>query len=127
MQTSETFSRIWSAFDEGQIVATCAWCGRVWIDEAWVSPPAAALAAVDTDTRSPIPSATRAANALVANAGNPTRQGLRRSRDGRHVHHSRLYVSASALVALLVILIAPSSAAFVRRLSIWCSSYEGEA
>lgn len=48
MQTSETFSRIWSAFDEGQIVATCAWCGRVWIDEAWVSPPPAALAAVDT-------------------------------------------------------------------------------
>lgn len=47
MHTSDTFSRIWSAFDAGEIVPTCAWCGRVRVDGTWLLPPPAALAAVD--------------------------------------------------------------------------------
>ncbi|HLX20853.1 MAG TPA: hypothetical protein VKR23_11950 [Gaiellaceae bacterium] len=41
------FLRIWDAFDAGEILPACAWCGRVWIDGAWLSPPRASLAAVD--------------------------------------------------------------------------------
>ena len=44
---SDRLSRIWSAFDSGQILTACAWCGRVRIDDVWVAPPPAALAAVD--------------------------------------------------------------------------------
>ena len=47
MDTSETFSRIWTAFDACQMLAACAWCGRVRIDETWLLPPPAALAAID--------------------------------------------------------------------------------
>jgi len=47
VEASEVFSRIWSAFDTGLLVPSCAWCGRVRIDDTWVVPPRSVLAAVD--------------------------------------------------------------------------------
>jgi hypothetical protein len=47
VEASEVFSRIVAIYDDGGIVPTCAWCGRVRIDDAWIVPPAAALAAID--------------------------------------------------------------------------------
>jgi hypothetical protein len=47
MDTSDSFLRIWTAFDTGQILPACAWCGRVRIDETWLLPSPAVLAAVD--------------------------------------------------------------------------------
>jgi hypothetical protein len=43
----DTFSRIWSAFDAGQILPACAWCGRVRIDDTWLVPSPGILAAID--------------------------------------------------------------------------------
>ncbi|HEY3542415.1 MAG TPA: hypothetical protein VGK79_07720 [Gaiellaceae bacterium] len=47
MDSSDTFLRIWTAFDAGEILPACAWCGRVRIDDIWLMPSPAALAAVD--------------------------------------------------------------------------------
>jgi hypothetical protein len=43
----DTFSRIWNAFDAGQILPACAWCGRVRIDDTWLVPSPGILAAID--------------------------------------------------------------------------------
>jgi hypothetical protein len=47
MDGTDTFSRIWTAFEDGRILPACAWCGRVRIDEDWLAPSPAALAAID--------------------------------------------------------------------------------
>lgn len=47
MELNASFSRIWTAFDTGEILPFCAWCGRVRIDETWLLPSRAALAAID--------------------------------------------------------------------------------
>lgn len=47
MDTSDTFSRIWTAFDDARVLPACAWCKRVRIDETWLMPSRAALAAID--------------------------------------------------------------------------------
>jgi hypothetical protein len=47
VEASEVFSRIVAIYDDGGILPACAWCGRVRIDDAWIVPPAAALAAID--------------------------------------------------------------------------------
>jgi hypothetical protein len=47
MDNTEVFSRIWATFEAGELLAACAWCGRVRIDDAWIHPPPAALVAVD--------------------------------------------------------------------------------
>jgi hypothetical protein len=47
MNTKEIFSRIWNAYERGELVAKCAWCGRIRIDDTWLPPPLAALAAID--------------------------------------------------------------------------------
>lgn len=41
------FARVWDAFDAGQLIPTCAWCGRVRIGGTWLLVPRAALAAID--------------------------------------------------------------------------------
>lgn len=41
------FSRIWDAFETGEILSACAWCGRVRIDDTWLRPSLAALVAID--------------------------------------------------------------------------------
>jgi hypothetical protein len=43
----DLFSRIWTAFETARVLPACAWCGRVRVDEGWVVPPPAALAAID--------------------------------------------------------------------------------
>jgi hypothetical protein len=45
--TPSLFSEIWTLFDRGELVAHCAWCGRVRIAETWVFPPNGALDAID--------------------------------------------------------------------------------
>ncbi|HWX09005.1 MAG TPA: hypothetical protein VNY33_03415 [Gaiellaceae bacterium] len=47
MDRNEVFSRIVAAYEAGELVPMCAWCGRVRIEGEWVLPPAAALAAID--------------------------------------------------------------------------------
>jgi hypothetical protein len=47
LDRNEVFSRIVSAYEAGDLVPMCAWCGRVRLDDVWVLPPAAALAAID--------------------------------------------------------------------------------
>ena len=47
VDTSEVFSRIVAISEDGGVVPTCAWCGRVRIDDTWVVPPPAALDAID--------------------------------------------------------------------------------
>jgi hypothetical protein len=47
MERSDAFARVWAAFDAGDILPACAWCGRVRIDEIWLLPSGAALAAID--------------------------------------------------------------------------------
>jgi len=47
VDTNQIFSYMWTTFEAGQMLTTCAWCRRVWVDSAWVVPPRAALAAID--------------------------------------------------------------------------------
>jgi hypothetical protein len=47
MDTQEAFTRIFTAFEEGQMLPACAWCGRVRVEDQWIVPPQAALAAID--------------------------------------------------------------------------------
>jgi hypothetical protein len=47
MSSNDLFSRIWAVYEAGDLIAVCAWCGRVRIDGEWVVPPRAALAAID--------------------------------------------------------------------------------
>ena len=47
MNASQVFSRVWAAFDAGEIVIVCAWCKRVRIDDAWFPPPPAVGDAMD--------------------------------------------------------------------------------
>jgi hypothetical protein len=44
----DVWSHIWVTVDAGDLVASCAWCGRVRIDDIWLVPSPAALAAIDT-------------------------------------------------------------------------------
>jgi hypothetical protein len=47
MDERDVFSRIVGAYEDGVVVPACAWCGRVRIDDTWLVPPPAALAAID--------------------------------------------------------------------------------
>ena len=47
VDTADTFSQIWTAFEAGHVLPACAWCGQIRIDEARLTPPPAALAAID--------------------------------------------------------------------------------
>ena len=47
MDDPDTFSRIWTAFDDARVLPACAWCKRVRIDDTWLMPSPAALAAID--------------------------------------------------------------------------------
>jgi hypothetical protein len=47
MEAPDVFSRIWAVYDAGDLLATCAWCGRVRLDDKWLLPPRAALDAID--------------------------------------------------------------------------------
>jgi hypothetical protein len=47
MEAPDVFSRIWAVYDAGELLVTCAWCGRVRLDGMWLLPPRAALDAID--------------------------------------------------------------------------------
>ena len=47
METSDVFARIVAIYEAGGVLPICAWCGRVRIDDTWLTPPPAALAAID--------------------------------------------------------------------------------
>jgi hypothetical protein len=47
VSTNDVFAHIVAIYERGGVLPICAWCGRVRIDESWVRPPRAALAAID--------------------------------------------------------------------------------
>jgi hypothetical protein len=47
MDTNSIFARIWAVYEDGGLLAMCAWCGRVRLDGDWLFPSQAAIAAVD--------------------------------------------------------------------------------
>lgn len=47
MVPSEVANRIWSAYEAGDLITTCAWCDRVELGGDWLLAPRAALAAID--------------------------------------------------------------------------------
>jgi hypothetical protein len=48
VNSNQIFSRVWAAFDEGEIMTACAWCGRVRLDGGWRRPPVAVVDAIDS-------------------------------------------------------------------------------
>jgi hypothetical protein len=46
--TDEVMRRILDTYEAGDLITTCAWCGRVTIDGEWVLAPRAALTAIDS-------------------------------------------------------------------------------
>ena len=50
MDASEVTRRMVAAYEAGELVTTCAWCGRVTFDGEWVRVPHAALLAIDAHT-----------------------------------------------------------------------------
>ena len=48
LDPNEFLAHIWNAYETGALVALCAWCGRVRIQEGlWVAPPQGALSTID--------------------------------------------------------------------------------
>ncbi|MGZ4335398.1 MAG: hypothetical protein ACXVRJ_14155 [Gaiellaceae bacterium] len=47
-EPDDVFSRVWAAYEAGDLIPACAWCERVRIDDRWLVAPRAALAAIDT-------------------------------------------------------------------------------
>ena len=47
MFRSEVFTTVWDAFDVGDLVPVCAWCGRLRLDGSWVGPAPGVLLTID--------------------------------------------------------------------------------
>jgi hypothetical protein len=47
VDASEVTSRIVAAYEAGEIITSCAWCGRVNLDGGWVQVPREALRAIN--------------------------------------------------------------------------------
>jgi hypothetical protein len=63
MDQKEVLARIWEAYEAGELIPACAWCGRVRIERKWLAPPPGALAVIDapmTLSHSICPSCLRA-------------------------------------------------------------------
>jgi hypothetical protein len=48
MDAAQVFLRILKAFETGELLGSCAWCGRVRIDGAWFVPSRAVVDAAAT-------------------------------------------------------------------------------
>jgi hypothetical protein len=47
MDTGEVMRGILAKYEAGELISSCAWCGRVSIDGEWLVAPHAALEAID--------------------------------------------------------------------------------
>jgi hypothetical protein len=47
MDRSAVLAHIWSAYDAGELIPICAWCGSVRIEAEWIAPPVGALSMID--------------------------------------------------------------------------------
>lgn len=47
MERSEFVATILDAYEAGELILICAWCGQVQIDREWVVPPPRTLSTVD--------------------------------------------------------------------------------
>jgi len=47
LERNEFLTNIWEAYEAGQLIPVCAWCGRVWIQEQWFAPPGGMLSTID--------------------------------------------------------------------------------
>jgi hypothetical protein len=47
MDRNNIFTRIWAVYEDGGLLAMCAWCGRVRLDSEWVFAPRSVLVAID--------------------------------------------------------------------------------
>jgi hypothetical protein len=41
------FWEVWDTFDRGEVIATCAWCDRIRLDDGWQHAPTGVLDAID--------------------------------------------------------------------------------
>jgi hypothetical protein len=47
MDRNRFFDKIWEAYEAGDFIAACAWCGRLQVEEEWVDPQHGALSTID--------------------------------------------------------------------------------
>jgi hypothetical protein len=47
VERSEFVSAVLAAYETGNLIPACAWCGRLLIGEEWVRPPLGGLSTVD--------------------------------------------------------------------------------
>ena len=47
MHPGEVQAKIAEAYDAGELIPACAWCGRLSIEEEWIVPPTGVLATID--------------------------------------------------------------------------------
>jgi hypothetical protein len=68
MDLNEVLAKIWEAYEAGELVTACAWCGRVRIEGEWYDPPQWALSTIDDLTLSHL-ICPRCAAQLTRNSG----------------------------------------------------------
>jgi hypothetical protein len=44
---NEVFAKVWEAYEAGELIPACAWCGCVRIGEEWLERPHGALSTID--------------------------------------------------------------------------------
>ena len=47
MHPGQVQAKIAEAYDAGDLILACAWCGRLSIEEEWIVPPTGVLATID--------------------------------------------------------------------------------
>ena len=47
MERSEFVSVVLAAYESGNLIPVCAWCGRLLIEDDWIRPPPGVLSTVD--------------------------------------------------------------------------------
>ena len=47
MDRSEILTKVWSAFEAGDLITVCAWCGRVEIEGEWADAEPGLLSTID--------------------------------------------------------------------------------
>ncbi len=47
MDRNEALAKMWEAYETGELIPACAWCGRLRIEGEWLDPPHGALSTID--------------------------------------------------------------------------------